>query len=96
MCRFEGANGSLSYELEFIGYGEVAVIQYSAARGPRSLPAGSYEVLEFDERSRKIHLVFRNPGDPTLLPSFTLKGEGNQVLMSIDGKKISGELRCDF
>jgi hypothetical protein len=93
---FYGSNGSTHYEFEFIGYGEVAVIQFESPRGPRSLPGSSYEVLEFNEHTRKINLVYRNPGDPSLPPSFTLKGAGANVYMSVAGKQISGELSCDY
>ena len=96
MCMFYGTNGSLHCHIEFIGYGQVAMIQFSSPQGPRSLPGGSYKVLKFDERARKVHLVYRNPGDPSLLPSFTLEGVGKKVRMSIAGQQIPGELDCDY
>ena len=68
----------------------------SLPEGPRSRPAGSYEVLEFDERTSKINLVYRNPGDPSLPPSFTLEGAGSNVRMTIGKDRIVGKLHCDF
>ncbi|MDR6841466.1 hypothetical protein [Pseudoxanthomonas sacheonensis] len=96
MCAFEGSSGSSSYSIEFIGYGEIGAILMSLPRGPRSLPAGSYKVLEFDERKSKINLAYRNPGDPSLPPSFTLEGIGNNVRMTIGKERIVGKLHCDF
>lgn len=95
MCRYEPGDHA-GYALEFIGYGEIAMILVSLPKGPRSLPGGSYKVLEFDERNRKVDLVYRNPGDPGLPPSFRLEGMGRNVLMSIGGKQLVGELNCDY
>ena len=96
MCMFDGSNESSSYSIEFIGYGEIGGILMSLPEGPRSLPAGSYEVLEFDEQKSKINLAYRNPGDPSLPPSFTLEGVGNNVRMTIGEERIAGVLNCDF
>jgi hypothetical protein len=96
MCMFEGSSGASSYSVEFIGYGEIAMIQMNLSGGPRSLPEGSYEVMEFDQRNGKIDLVYRNPGDPSLPPSFTLVGARDNVRMTIGKERIVGELNCDF
>lgn len=96
LCRFNSPMDSSGYDLEFIGYNELAMIQVDLPKGPRSLPDGSYEVLEFDERTETIHLEYRNPGDPSLPQSFTLKGAGRNVRMSIGQEQIVGELDCDF
>jgi hypothetical protein len=96
MCMFEGSSDSSSYSIEFIGHGEIGGILMSLPNGPRSLPAGSYEVLEFDERKSKINLAYRNPGDPSLPPSFTLEGVGDNVRMTIGKERIVGKLDCDF
>lgn len=96
MCTFEGSSGSSSYSIEFIGYGEIATIQMNLPDGPRNLPDGSYTVAEFDERKGKIDLAYRNPGDPSLPPSFTLEGVGDNVRMTIGEERIVGELNCDF
>ena len=96
MCMFEGSSGSSSYSIEFIGYGEIAMIQMNLAGGPRSLPEGSYKVIEFDERNGKINLAYRNPGDPSLPPSFTLEGARKNVRMTVGKERIVGKLHCDF
>lgn len=95
MCTYNPGDRT-GYGLEFIGYAEIAMILVSLPKGPRSLPGGSYKVLEFDERASKIDLVYRNPGDPRLPPSFRLQGAGRKVLMSIGEKQIVGELNCDY
>lgn len=95
LCRYNPSDGT-GYSLEFIGHEKIAMILVSLPKGPRSLPGGSYKVLEFDERTRKIDLVYRNPGDPSLPPSFRLEGVGRNVVMSIGGKRLVGELNCDY
>jgi hypothetical protein len=95
MCTYNTSDPT-GYGLEFIGYTEIAMIMVRLPKGPRSLPGRSYKVLEFDERTRKIDLVYRNPGDPGLPPSFRLEGVGGNVLMSIGGKQLVGELNCDY
>jgi hypothetical protein len=98
MCTFHDPGGSSIHDLEFLGYGEIQQILFHVpgSDGPSSFPDGSYKVLEFDERARRIDLVYRNPGSSDFLPSFTLKGAGKNVHMLISGKKIVGELRCDY
>ena len=96
MCMFEGSSDTSSYNIEFIGYGEIATVQMNLPDGPRSLPAGSYRVMEFDERKSKINLAYRNPGDPSLPPSFTLDGVGDNVRMTVGKERIVGKLNCDF
>ena len=91
MCDFHGTNGSLTYGLEFIGYGEIAMIQINS---PSGLRMSGYKVLEFDERTSKIHLVYTSPGGRGLMPSFTLEGAGKKVRMVITEKQIIGELTC--
>lgn len=96
MCRFSRPADAPLSGFEFLGYGEVQQILFHTPQGPRSLPHGSYEVLEFDEPASRIHLVYRNPGDPGLPPDFTLEGAGDTVRVSIDGVQFTGELSCGF
>ena len=77
-CVFEGSNDSSSYSIEFIGYGEISMIQMNLPTGPRSLPAGSYEVLDFEERKSKINLAYRNPATPVF---FALSPLGERITM---------------
>jgi len=64
-------------------------------KGRAAFRAGR-KALEFDERARKVDLVYRNPDDPGLPPSFRLEGMGRKVLMSIGGKQRARELNCDY
>ena len=96
MCAFEGSGGSSSYSIELIGYGEIETIQMNLPAGPRSLPAGSYKILEFDKEKGRINLAYRNPGDPSLPPSFTLEGMGKNVHLTVGEERIAGELHCDL
>ena len=93
MCSFEAASGDLWYALQFIGYGEVAMIQVDA---PEGLRMQGYKVLEFDQRASKIHLVYVSPGGDGAMPSFTLKGAGKDVRMTVAGQEITGELDCGY
>ena len=98
MCWFSVPGGSGDHDLEFLGYGEIAQILFHVpGQGyPSSLPGGSYEIHDFDRASARIHIVYRNPGDRRLFPSFTLKGSGSNVRMSVSNRQFVGELRCDF
>jgi len=40
MCTYD-PSGRTGYGLEFIGYGEIAMILVGVPEGPRSLPGGS-------------------------------------------------------
>jgi hypothetical protein len=98
ICRFSAPDGSGDYNLEFLGYGEIAQILFHVpGQGyPSSLPGGSYEIHDFDRAAARVHIVYRNPGDKQLFPSFTLKGSGNNVRMSVSDRQFVGKLRCDF
>ena len=93
MCSFEATNGTLRYAFQLIGYGEVSMIQVDA---PDGLRMSGYKVLEFDERARKIHLIYVSPGGEGVMPSFTLKGTGKDVRMAVTGQEITGELYCGY
>ncbi|MGY1459876.1 hypothetical protein ACW5F0_14725, partial [Luteimonas sp. A534] len=98
ICRFSAPVDAGDYDLEFLGYGEIAQILFHVpGQGyPSSLPGDSYEIHDFDRSSARVHIVYRNPGDKRLFPSFTLKGSGNSVRMSVAGQEFVGEFRCDF
>jgi hypothetical protein len=96
ICTFSPNDNASGYDLEFIGYGRIEVIQANLPRGPRSLPGGSFKVLEFNEQERRIDLSYRNPGDLGLLPSFELKGAGDHVVMNIGARQVVGSLNCEY
>lgn len=93
MCSFEAESGDVSYGFQFIGYGEVAAIQVDA---PAGLRMPGYKILEFDQRASKIHLVYISPGGEGVMPSFTLKGAGKNVRMTMADQEITGTLYCDY
>ncbi len=95
MCTFHSA-GDPEYALEFLGYERVQQILFDlpGQGGAGSLRGGAYELLQFDEQTRSIHLLYTTPGDSTLPPSFTLKGSGKDVRLSIGGKALAGEFNC--
>lgn len=56
-CVFHSMRGTPDYDIEFTGYDRAGLILISPPGGPRSLPAGPYERVEFDQRTSKVHLV---------------------------------------
>ncbi|MBB3801009.1 hypothetical protein FHR47_001243 [Xanthomonas arboricola] len=97
MCTFTSQSGNPANDLEFLGYGKIQqiLVHLPGSDGAKSLPSGSYHVIEFEEKTRTINLSYRNPGNPQLLPSFTLKGVGKKTSMWTAGKTITGEFSCD-
>jgi hypothetical protein len=98
MCTFYAPKAPPEFALDFLGYGEIGMILFKMAGtdGPSYLPGGTYEILEFKENDRRIHFVYRNPGDRSLLPSFTLKGASKSVALNVAGSRFVGELNCDY
>ena len=94
MCMFYAPPGAPVGDLEFLGYEELGGILIQAKGGPRSLPASSYKVLELDQRAKRVHLTYKNPNDPSLPPSFTLKGKDLNTRLTVQGKVYTGELAC--
>ena len=93
LCDFSGADPSGGYSFEFIGSGEIAMIQVNA---PRPMQLGSYEVREFSYRGRRIDIVHAGSDKQGFLPPFTLKGVGDNVVLNIAGRRIVGELTCQW
>lgn len=94
MCMFYAPSNAPVPDLEFLGYGELGGILVPGVGAPRTLAFGTYEVLELDPLARRIHLVYTNPGDPTLPPGFTLEGEGRKVRLVVAGDTYEGEFAC--
>ncbi|WP_147300613.1 hypothetical protein [Lysobacter silvisoli] len=80
--------------VEFLGYERVGPVLIHGAGGPSTLPYKSWKVVTFDERSKAIHFVYTNPGDPALPPSFTVKGRGRHTQLLVGGQTYTGELSC--
>ena len=94
MCMFDPPPTAPIPTLEFLGYEEIGPILIHGAGGPRSLPHGSWEIVGFDERSERINLTYTNPGDPSLPPSFFLKGQGSHVQLIVGKESHTGEFKC--
>lgn len=94
MCMFYAPANAPVPDLEFLGYGELAGILVPGVGAPRTLAFGTYEVLELDPQVRRIRLVYTNPGDPTLPPSFRLEGEGRNARLIVAGDTYQGEFAC--
>ncbi|WP_394001975.1 hypothetical protein ACF3M1_14995 [Luteimonas sp. WGS1318] len=94
MCMFHAPDGAPVPDLEFLGYGELGGILIAGEDGPRSLASGTYALLALDPQARRIRLVYTNPGDPTLPPSFRLEGEGPRAQLVVAGDTYEGEFAC--
>ena len=93
ICSYESAGDSPGYAFQSIGYGQIAMIQVDDPRGRK---LGLYRVLDFDDRARRIHLVHDGAEQREVLPPFTLKGAGDNVVLSINGQHFTGELDCPW
>jgi len=93
LCDFNGADQSGRYAFEFIGSGELAMIQVN---DPRSMRLASYVVHDFSYRERRIDMVHAGSDREGLLPAFTLKGSRENVLLNIAGRSTVGELTCQW
>ncbi|MGY0613462.1 hypothetical protein ACW7G5_14695 [Luteimonas sp. A501] len=93
LCDFNGADDSDRYSFEFIGSGEIAMIQVNE---PRSMRVASYVVRDFSYRERRIDIVHAGSDRKGFLPAFTLSGTGNNVVLSLGGRKVVGELTCQW
>lgn len=94
MCMFYAPPGAPVPDLEFLGYDELGGILVPGNGGPRSLPAGSYKVAALDQNARRIDLIYTNPDDPSLPPSFTLRGAAANTVLTVRGKAYRGKLEC--
>lgn len=98
-CTFEGGKAPQYYELEFIGYSDVnPMIVFSSTvfgSGKRiTLQPQSYSLTRFSQKAAMVHLVFRNPGNRALPPSFSLVGRGGKAQLTIGATVINGSLKC--
>lgn len=101
VCTFSADSAPHYYELELVGYGDARpLIVFSSttfAAGKRTpLPPASYSLDRLNRSDREIDLEFHNPDDSALPPSFTLKGSGERVWLTIGSTRIRGDLSCDY
>ena len=98
-CTFEGGEAPQYYELEFVGYSDVnPMIVFSSTAfnsGKRiTLQSESYTLTRFSQKAAMVHLLFRNPGNSSLPPSFSLTGRGGKAQLTIGSTVINGSLKC--
>ena len=89
LCDFSSEH----YALEFIGYGEIAMI---LVRRPLGLKMGPYTVLDFDERAKRVHIVHEGMSERGGMPPFVLRSAGRTVRIEVDGTAENGVLGCQW
>ena len=99
-CTFEGGEVPRYYELEFIGYGDAhpTIVFSSTAFGSGKrimLQPANYSLKNFSQKAATVQLEFRNPGDGSLPPSFSLTGHKGQAQLKIGSTTVAGSLNCD-
>lgn len=82
-------------DLEFLGYDKIGGILIQDKNGPRNLPQGSYKVVALDQSASRIDLTYTDPGDPSLPPSFKLRGAGPDTTWTMRGRMYKGKLSCE-
>ena len=98
-CTFESNKASQYYELEFIGYSDVnPMIVFSSTAfgsGKRiTLEPENYSLENFNQKTAMVHLEFRNPGNGSLPPSFSLTGRSGKAQLKIGPTTVDGSLKC--
>ncbi|QDH69703.1 hypothetical protein [Marilutibacter alkalisoli] len=98
-CFFDSGQDPEYYELEFIGYDDInPMIVFSSTvngSGKRiTLSSENYSLEHFSQKTATVHLEFRNPGDDSLPPSFTLIGRNGLAQLKIGPTAVDGSLRC--
>lgn len=79
------------FQLQLIGREDPGMImlEWSSSPGSSALPARSY-TIEMDRPRKTLTVRYKNPGDLSAPPSFTLKVKGDKGTVEADGNKLSG------
>lgn len=99
-CTFSGGKQPQYFEIELIGYSDAnPMIVFSSTEfssGKRVvLPPADYVLDHFSQSDGAIDLAFRNPGNPSLPPSFGLiAGRGGRAQLKMGTTIVDGELKC--
>lgn len=94
LCMFDPPADAPVPPLEFLGREEVGPVLVHEKERLRSLPRGSWRMLHFAAKSARIEMVYRNPGDASLPPSFVLSGQRGSTRLIVHGRPYVGTLRC--
>lgn len=95
LCTFATTdeNDSSGYAFEFLGPAEIYMIEVDI---PEASRLSGYEIIDFNYRKSRINMVHVSSGEPGVLPSFILKGEKKDVVMTVAGKQLRGEMSCGW
>ncbi len=79
------------FKFQLIGREDPGIIMldWSSSPGSDALPAKSY-TIEMDRSRKTLTVRYKNPGDLSAPPSFTLKVKDGKGTLEADGHKLSG------
>ena len=91
LFRFSAEGDDEYFQLQLIGREDPGAImlEWSSSPGSGSLPAKAY-TIEMDRSRKTLTVRYKNPGDLSAPPSFTLKVKGDKGTLETDGHKLSG------
>jgi len=96
LCDFQATDASRYYSIEILGPLEPTMIQVNHPASERQRRLGPYVFRDFSLDDVRIHLVHTGLDTPDAMPSFTLKGRKDHVVMTIEGRRIVGEMKCQW
>ncbi len=101
-CTFSGGKEPRYFEIELIGYSDAnpmvvfSSTEFSSGKRVVLQPA-DYVLEHFSQSDAAIDLAFRNPGNPSLPPSFSLRaGRDSHAQLKVGSTIVDGELRCGY
>jgi hypothetical protein len=96
LCDFHATDASRYYSIEILGPLEPTMIQVNHPASERQRRLGPYVFRDFSLDDVRIDLVHTGLDAPDAMPSFTLKGRKDHVVMTIEGRRIVGKMKCQW
>ena len=101
-CTFSGGKEPRYFEIELIGYSDAnpmvvfSSTEFSSGKRVVLQPA-DYVLEHFSQSDAAIDLAFRNPGNPSLPPSCSLRaGRDSHAQLKVGSTIVDGELKCGY
>lgn len=96
LCDFHASDASRYYSIEILGSLEPTMIQVNHPASERQRRLGPYVFRDFNLDDVRIDLVHTGLDAPDAMPSFTLKGRKDHVVLTIEGRRIVGTMKCQW